>query len=146
MDLNNDPIRDGQVSSLTGEEACRRLLALRSAAKAAPVTPFRPKSSNVTSSPSKVDIDTKAKAKAETSTTATMTVSTSTAVASSNTPVMANVGDNDGADCGVVVPPVTVTSRADGDDPMSVSSGRKISTARHLVGHVVVLGFPARYL
>lgn len=150
MDRNNDALDDEQVSSLTGEEACRRLLALRSAAKAAPVTPSRPKGSNATSSPSKVDIDTKAKAKAKaeikTNTTATMTVSTSTAVATTNTPAMADVGDSGGADKGVVVPPVTATSRVVGGDAMAVSSRRKISTARHLVGHVVVLGFPPRYL
>lgn len=77
-----------QVSNLTGDEACCRLLALRAAAKSTPATPA---------------VDT-GKAAAEGS------EELQTAVAGQR----------------------------------SSQKGRTVTSARHLVGHVVVLGFPAR--
>lgn len=86
------PRYNDQVSTLTGDEACRRLLALRSAANAIPATPLLDTSNSVATATGEV-----------------------------------------GAAAPEQGPPVS-----------TIGTRRTVSTARHLVGHVVVLGFPAR--
>ena len=126
-----------QVSSLSGEEACRRLLALRSAAKAAPPPSPAPRPADVAPPPSPApgpadgssspSANTKKHTKSNTNNIATPTAAPAATAAV------------------IATNPVRQAWRERGAGALlAVTSRRRILTARHLVGHVVVLGFPSR--
>lgn len=120
-----------KVSNLSGDEACRRLLALRSAAKAAPPT------TTTTTTPA-------------TAAPGTSGITTATAaVAGAAAAVTATTAGASGGKktTGAVVDPVAAAAAAVPGVPLpggKIATRRQLVTARHLVGHVVVMGFPAR--
>lgn len=114
-----------KVSNLSGDEACRRLLALRSAAQAAP-----PATATTTKTTTPA-ITTAAAAAAGAA--AAVTTASATGVAVAAGPVAGDAA----AAAAAAVPGVPLPGG-------KIATRRQLMTARHLVGHVVVMGFPAR--
>lgn len=128
--------RPFKVSTLDGEEAYRRLLALRSAANAAPLPSLPPASPGHAGQMPALSTE----PVTDTSTTRAAELST---VSPLKSPKTAGSHLQPGATLGVPAVAMMPVGASAGMSP-SGGSGRRVTTARHLVGHVVVLGFPAR--
>lgn len=149
---------DKQVSNLAGDEACRCLRALHSAAIAAPPTPGPGESNSTTAATTTTAAGAAAAgAQAAVSVATGSTMTTAANDRAIETPlVVSQEGVGSGTDpagtraataVAVSAPGNTGVFAAEQGSPVSAPAcRRKVSTARHLVGHVVVMNFTARWV